>query len=198
MSNKDVPTYDFWTACNKDTYVNMIIEAKKLEITASVNDVVYFPWDQEDDAYTQKIIHFTYIFQIFVFMQVFNQINARKLGEKEFNVFQGIFLNPFFMFITILTVGVQIFLVEFGGRPVKAYPLNLNQNYICLAMGAGELFWGIFLKFLPVRFFQCIKMNDSPMTEEEMAKSTRSMMKGGKNKNSTSKKSSKSDSYQNI
>jgi hypothetical protein len=176
----------------------MIIEAKKLEITASVNDVVYFPWDQEDDAYTQKIIHFTYIFQIFVFMQVFNQINARKLGEKEFNVFQGIFLNPFFMFITILTVGVQIFLVEFGGRPVKAYPLNLNQNYICLAMGAGELFWGIFLKFLPVRFFQCIKMNDSPMTEEEMAKSTRSMMKGGKNKNSTSKKSSKSDSYQNI
>ena len=102
------------------------------------------------------------------------------------------------MFITILTVVVQCFLVEFGGRPVKAYPLNLNQNYICLALGAGELFWGIFLKFLPVRFFQCIKMNDSPMTEEEIAKSTRSMMKGGKNKNSTTKKSSKSDSYQNI
>ena len=79
--------YDFWTACKKDTYVDMIIKAKELEATASINDVVYFPWDQKDDDYTQKIIHFTLVFQIFVFMQVFNQINARKLGEKEFNVF---------------------------------------------------------------------------------------------------------------
>jgi magnesium-transporting ATPase (P-type) len=197
-NKKDETPFDFWTECNKKSYVEMIRKAKKSEDTVSDKDLVYFPWNQVEDDYTQKIIHFTYVFQIFVFMQVFNQINARKLGEREFNVFQGIFLNPFFMLITVLTVVIQVFLVEYGGRPVKAYPLNLNDNYICLALGAGELIWGIFLKFLPVKLFQCVKMNDAPMTEEEFARSTRSVMKGGKNKNSTSKKSTKSDAYQNI
>ena len=41
-------------------------------------------------------LHFTFIFQSFVFMQVFNQINARKLFEGEFNVFEGIFKNKMF------------------------------------------------------------------------------------------------------
>jgi magnesium-transporting ATPase (P-type) len=126
VKSKTETAYDFWTECNKDSYVDMIKEAKKLDKTLDDSKVVYFPWTQKEDAYTQKIIHFTFVFQIFVFMQVFNQINARKLGEKEFNVFQGIFLNPFFMLITVLTVGVQIFLVEFGGKPVKAYPLNMH------------------------------------------------------------------------
>ena len=56
-------------------------------------------------------LHFTLIFHTFVFMQVFNEINCRKLGESEFNVFGSFFNNGLFLFILIVTVAVQIVLV---------------------------------------------------------------------------------------
>lgn len=60
---------------------------------------------------TQKLLHFTFVFQIFVFMQLFNQINARKIEEGELNVFSGFFSNCMFVSITIVTVLVQVLMV---------------------------------------------------------------------------------------
>jgi hypothetical protein len=48
------------------------------------------------------------LFQAFVFMQIFNQINSRKLGDHQFNIFAGFFNNSLFLFITALTFGVQV------------------------------------------------------------------------------------------
>jgi len=59
-------------------------------------------------------------------MQVFNQINARKLFEGEWNVFSGVFRNPWFLAIVILTIIVQVLMVEFGGKVMKTYPLDLE------------------------------------------------------------------------
>jgi len=36
---------------------------------------------------TNRCRVYTMLFHAFVFMQVFNEINSRKLGEKEYNVF---------------------------------------------------------------------------------------------------------------
>jgi len=66
-------------------------------------------------APTNKTYLYTMIFQIFVFMQLFNQINARKLGAREFNVFAGFFNNGLFVFIAGLTFVVQIAMVNYGG-----------------------------------------------------------------------------------
>jgi len=48
-------------------------------------------------------------------MQIFNEINSRKLGAREFNVFKGFFTNGLFLFIIFATIGVQTALVQFGG-----------------------------------------------------------------------------------
>ena len=49
-------------------------------------------------------------------MQLFNEINARKIhGER--NVFDGIFSNPIFCTIVLGTFGIQIVIVQFGGKP---------------------------------------------------------------------------------
>jgi P-type Ca2+ transporter type 2B len=48
-------------------------------------------------------------------MQIFNEINARKLGEKEYNVFHGFFNNLLFLFIVLSTIGIQMLMVEYGG-----------------------------------------------------------------------------------
>ena len=48
-------------------------------------------------------------------MQVFNEINARKLKSSELNVFENFFNNPLFIIILIATIAIQIACVEFGG-----------------------------------------------------------------------------------
>jgi len=70
--------------------------------------------------------HFTIVFNAFVFMQVFNQFNARKLEEGEYNVFSGLFTNIPFIGIVVLTIVVQLMMVEFGGKMVKCWPLNFQ------------------------------------------------------------------------
>mmetsp|Transcript_9898 Transcript_9898/g.14986 ORF Transcript_9898/g.14986 Transcript_9898/m.14986 type:complete len:87 (+) Transcript_9898:3526-3786(+) len=86
-------------------------------------------------------------------MQIFNQINARKLEEGEVNVFAGFFNNMLFIYITLFTILIQMAMVEYGGTFVKSYPLNRQQNIICLLIGAMELLNGFVLKFVPLRFF---------------------------------------------
>jgi len=117
--------------------------------------------------HTEKMLHYTIIFQVFVFMQIFNLINSRKIGDGEINVFANFFNNPWFIIIFILTIVIQCVLVELGGNAVKTYALNLNQNLICLAIGSLELVWGLILKFLPLSWFQCIKLNVQIPDEEE-------------------------------
>jgi len=86
-------------------------------------------------------------------MQVFNQINARKLKEGEINVFAGMCANPWFNVITIMTFGVQMAMVQVGGQTMKVHDLTMYQNLVCIGIGAGELIWGLILKFIPTRFF---------------------------------------------
>jgi Ca2+ transporting ATPase len=123
------------------------------------------PEDLPTDFKTQKLLHYTLVFQIFVFMQLFNQINARKIELGEFNVFQGFFNNFLFIGVTLFTFAVQIFMVQVGGKAVKTYPLTAEQNMICLAFGAFELVWGIIVKLMPMRFFQCISLDETPIPE---------------------------------
>lgn len=115
-------------------------------------------------------------------MQLFNQINARKIRDGEINVFKGFFNNCLFIFVTLLTFVVQMTMVEIGGRAIKTWPLSQNDNFLCACVGAGELIWGLILKFIPKQYFQCITMGDEPMDEEGMSKSSISQMKGSHNK----------------
>jgi Ca2+ transporting ATPase len=53
--------------------------------------------------------HFTIIFNAFVWMQIFNEINARKIhGER--NVFQNFFTNPVFTGIVFGTAVTQVYI----------------------------------------------------------------------------------------
>jgi magnesium-transporting ATPase (P-type) len=109
--------------------------------------------------------HFTIFFNIFVFMQVFNSINARKLNKDELNVFTGICGNWLYILIqTIIIVG-QIILVTFGGRAVRTHALSLQQHMYCLCISAFTLVWGFFVKLLPIDVTE-----ESTEGEEEQVK----------------------------
>lgn len=109
----------------------------------------------------------TYVFQIFVFMQIFNQLNARLL-TGDFNIFKGICDNWLFIAVAASTFVIQMAMVEVGGRITKTWPLSMEQNGLCLIIGSGELIWGVLIKVIPPRFFQCFNFEEEPMTEEEI------------------------------
>ncbi|CAF3879115.1 unnamed protein product [Adineta steineri] len=93
--------------------------------------------------------HFTMIFNVFVLMTLFNEINCRKIhGEK--NVFRGFFTNPIFYGIWIVTFVVQILLVQYGSFAFSCVPLTLEQWMWCLLFGVTVLLWNQLVNLIPV------------------------------------------------
>ncbi|CAF0774281.1 unnamed protein product [Didymodactylos carnosus] len=83
---------------------------------------------------------FTIVFNAFVLMTLFNEINCRKLhGER--NVFKGISKNPFFYCIWIFSFGVQIIIVTFGNVVFNCVSLSIQQWGWCILFGIGSLIW---------------------------------------------------------
>jgi Ca2+ transporting ATPase len=98
---------------------------------------------------------------------VFNEINARKLGERDYNVFAGFFNNFLFLFIIILTIIVQYLLVQFGSIPVRCVPLTIQQHLICIGIGLCSLIVGVLIKPIPARWFSFMSRSSDKSSEEE-------------------------------
>ena len=103
---------------------------------------------------------YTMIFQSFVFLQLFNQINARKLGEREFNAFENFFNNWLFVGITFMTFAIQVLIVQFADRFMSVTPLDWKQNLYCLAIGASCLIYNLLVKCVPARWFAWIRLEE--------------------------------------
>jgi hypothetical protein len=83
----------------------------------------------------------------------------------------------------LVTILVQILMVEVGGRFVKCWPLNTMQNIFCILIGAGELIWGILVKFVPTGAFINLSLEDRNNTEGDKKKYISTAMKGKGPKN---------------
>lgn len=126
-----------------------------------------------------KLLHYTLIFHAFVFLQVFNLINARKLNVNEINVFTNFCNNPIFFAIFLLELVLQWLIVAVGGRFFKTYPLEMNYNLICIGIGATMIPIGFLVRLIPPKWFDCacLQFNEEPMDEEEVEASLLSTLK---------------------
>ncbi|XP_047005444.1 plasma membrane calcium-transporting ATPase 4 isoform X3 [Ictalurus punctatus] len=113
--------------------------------------------------------HYTIIFNVFVMMQLFNEINARKIhGER--NVFEGIHRNPIFCSVVLGTFVLQIIIVQLGGKPFSCTALTLDQWLWCIFIGVGELLWGQFISAIPTHRLKFLMTVGHGSTKEEMQK----------------------------
>jgi Ca2+-transporting ATPase len=76
-------------------------------------------------------VHFTVhqatlFFTIYVFFQVWNQINCRSL-TPEVSGLRGLWRNPYFLGVASLTVVGQVLIVTFGGRVFDVEPLAWRE-----------------------------------------------------------------------
>uniref|UniRef100_A0A8W7P8D3 Cation-transporting P-type ATPase N-terminal domain-containing protein n=1 Tax=Anopheles coluzzii TaxID=1518534 RepID=A0A8W7P8D3_ANOCL len=94
--------------------------------------------------------HFTIIFNVFVFMTLFNELNARKIHGQR-NIFQGLFTNPIFYSIWIITLVSQVFIIQFGKVAFSTKALNMEQWLWSVFFGLGTLIWGQIVTSIPTR-----------------------------------------------
>lgn len=125
-----------------DRYVECKGEAAKAELLAAGKRC---PTEQQCSA------HFAMIFTTFVLMQLFNQLNARKLGSDGWNIFKGIFGNALFIYITLAEFGGQVLISQFGGAVFKVTGgLTMEQWGFCFAFGAGHIPFHLIGSYSPV------------------------------------------------
>uniref|UniRef100_A0A665VF24 Calcium-transporting ATPase n=1 Tax=Echeneis naucrates TaxID=173247 RepID=A0A665VF24_ECHNA len=111
--------------------------------------------------------HYTIVFNVFVMMQLFNEINARKIhGER--NVFEGIYRNPIFCSVVLGTFALQIIIVQFGGKPFSCTALTVDQWLWCVFIGVGELLWGQLISAIPTHHLKFLKEAGHGITKEEI------------------------------
>jgi len=107
----------------------------------------------EKDAFNdQKIRLKTMVFNTFVFLQIFNEINCRRI-DNRLNVFSGIHRNAYFICIFFFIAIAQFFIVTFGGNAFKTVPLEPGQWGICILLGFLSLPLGMIIRLIPDSLF---------------------------------------------
>jgi len=93
--------------------------------------------------------HFTIIFNFFVFAQVFNELNARQIGD-DWNVLKGLGSNTMFLAVVAFTVLAQVFIVESGGDFTKTVGLSAEQWLRTVGLATVTLPLGVLMRLVPV------------------------------------------------
>ncbi|GAD98664.1 hypothetical protein CIMG_06925 [Paecilomyces variotii No. 5] len=95
----------------------------------------------------------TVVFNTFVWMQIFNQYNCRRL-DNHFNIFEGIHRNVWFIGIQAIIIAGQIMIIFVGGRAFSVKRLNGPQWGVSLVLGAISVPVAIIIRLIPDSLIQ--------------------------------------------
>lgn len=95
----------------------------------------------------------TIIFNTFVWMQIFNEFNNRRLDNK-FNIFEGVHRNKFFIFINCIMVGAQVAIVFVGGKAFSITRIDGVQWAICIVLAFLSLPWAVVVRLISDAWFE--------------------------------------------
>lgn len=91
----------------------------------------------------------TLVFNTFVWMQIFNQWNNRRL-DNQFNIFEGLTRNLFFVGISAIMCAGQVLIVFYGGA---AFKLSKHQSPtmwgIAIVLGFLSIPVGVIIRLVP-------------------------------------------------
>ncbi|GIJ83938.1 hypothetical protein Asppvi_002770 [Aspergillus pseudoviridinutans] len=93
----------------------------------------------------------TTVFNTFVWMQIFNQWNSRRI-DNGLNIFEGIFRNRWFIGIQFIIIGGQVLIVFVGGQAFSVKPLVGYQWGVSLILGVISLPVGVIIRLIPDEF----------------------------------------------
>ncbi|RYP20147.1 hypothetical protein DL767_009513 [Monosporascus sp. MG133] len=102
----------------------------------------------------------TLVFNTFVWMQIFNQWNNRRL-DNRFNIFEGLTSNYYFLGINVAMCGAQVLIIFVGGIPFSISeedpPQLWNQWVAAIVIGLLSIPVGMLIRCIPDEFVRkCI------------------------------------------
>lgn len=97
----------------------------------------------------------TIVFNTFVWMQILNEFNNRRL-DNNFNIFEGMLKNYWFIGINCIMIGGQIMIIFVGGVALGVTPLNGVQWAICIICAICCMPWAVVLRMIPDRHFAVV------------------------------------------
>ena len=100
-------------------------------VTSKINKKL---WDN------QFSVHFTYNFNVFVWLQIFNFLNCRVLDDS-LNVFKDLSKSTYFMVILAIIFVLQILFLTLTGQAIRVVQWGLDPiSWIfCIAVGSLSL-----------------------------------------------------------
>lgn len=112
----------------------------------------------------------TMLFETFIYMHLFNEINCRKVGATEYNVFHNILSNWYFIIVVGGLMVLQVFLVEYGGLMAQTEPLTREQHAFCFLWGVSSLIASALLKLTPAEWTEKIPVavdENKPVSDDD-------------------------------
>jgi Ca2+-transporting ATPase len=103
------------------------------------------------------------VFNTFVWMQIFNMFNNRRLDNK-FNIFAGVQRNYFYIAILVIMVACQAMIMYVGGAAFSIERLNGKDWGISIVLSALCLPWAVLIRLFPdVWFEKIVKVTTWPL-----------------------------------
>ncbi|KAK4520697.1 Ras- protein RABG3f [Mucor velutinosus] len=113
---------------------------------------------------TDNAVLQTVVFNTFVFCQIFNEVNCRRI-DSHINVFTNILANKFFIGIFFICVLGQVVIVQFGGAAFQVVALDGPHWGIAIVIGFLSLPIGVVIRLIPDDIFGFLFFN--PATREK-------------------------------
>ncbi|KAJ5677153.1 uncharacterized protein N7477_002786 [Penicillium maclennaniae] len=96
----------------------------------------------------------TVVFNTFVFMQIFNQYNSRRIDNK-LNIMEGIWRNKWFIGIQLIIIGGQILIIFVGGQAFSVKRLDEGSQWaVSLVLGALSVPIAVIIRLIPDDFIR--------------------------------------------
>ena len=126
----------------------------------------------------------TLIFNVFVWCQLFNQVNARRL-DRKLNIFHYLHKNIWFVLIMAIEIGVQILIVFKGGAAFSVHGLNGRDWGISIVAGFVSWPLGLLTRLIPTEPFENLLIRMHLMPDPDVLPVTAPDANDGDEKNNT-------------
>ncbi|KAF7353597.1 Calcium-transporting ATPase [Mycena venus] len=116
-------------------------------------EILGFGHSQDAKTVKNDLVLQTLVFNVFVFTQIFNSVNCRRL-DRKLNIFEGILKNWYFIAIMLIEICFQVLIVNIGGAAFKVTPIGVREWGISLASGVVSMPLGAVVRLLPNNPFE--------------------------------------------
>ncbi|VUC35739.1 unnamed protein product [Clonostachys rosea] len=90
----------------------------------------------------------TFIFNVFVFMQIFKLVNSRRI-DNQLNIFEGLHRNYWFMLMMSIMTAGQLIIIFFGGDAFVVVRITGTQWAISVVIGFFSIPIGVLIRLFP-------------------------------------------------